>query len=113
MSPRSNFAALISADIGSTLGSQVSLVAIPWLVLNLTGSATDLGLVAAAEMIPYLLTSTLLTPLADRYGLRTSSVFCDLLSAVATAAIAAFPHQGVGWLLALVAANGALRGPPG
>lgn len=110
MRPRGNFAALISADIGSTLGSQISLVAIPWLVLNLTGSATDLGLVAAAEMIPYLLTSMLLTPLADRYGLRTSSVFCDTLSAVATAAIAAFPHQGIGWLLVLVASNGALRG---
>jgi predicted MFS family arabinose efflux permease len=110
VSPRSNFAALIGADIGSTLGSQISLVAIPWLVLNLTGSATDLGLVAAAEMIPYLLTSMLLTPLADRYGLRASSVLCDLLSALATAAIAGFPHQGIGSLLALVAVNGALRG---
>jgi MFS family permease len=110
VSPRRNFAALIGADIGSTLGSQISLVAIPWLVLNLTGSATDLGLVAAAEMIPYLLTATLLTPLADRYGLRTTSVCCDILSALATAAIAGFPHQGIGWLLLLVAGNGALRG---
>jgi predicted MFS family arabinose efflux permease len=110
VSPRKNFVALISADIGSTLGSQISLVAIPWLVLTLTGSATDLGLVAAAEMLPYLLTSTLLTPLADRYGLRASSVCCDLLSAAATAGIAGYPHQGLAWLLALVAVNGALRG---
>ncbi|MFL6164368.1 MAG: MFS transporter [Jatrophihabitantaceae bacterium] len=110
MSPRRNFVALISADIGSTLGSQISLVAIPWLVLTLTGSPTDLGLVAVAEMTPYLLTSTLLTPLADRYGLRASSVCCDLLSAAATAGIAAFPHQGLGWLFVLVVLNGGLRG---
>jgi predicted MFS family arabinose efflux permease len=61
-------------------------------------------------LIPYRLTSMLLTPRADRYGLRASSVSCDVLSALATAAIAGFPHQGLGWLLALVAVNGALRG---
>lgn len=110
MSPRARFIALVSADIGSTLGSRISLVAIPWLVLTLTGSATDLGLVATAEFLPYLVTSTLLTPLADRYGLRASSVGCDLFSALATGGIAAYPHQGIGTLMALVALAGALRG---
>ena len=110
MRPRTRFVALVSADIGSALGSRISLVAIPWLVLTLTGSAADLGLVATAEYLPYLLTSTLLMPFADRYGLRTSSVACDLFSALATAGIAAFPHQSVGSLMALVGLSGALRG---
>lgn len=110
MTPRTRFIALLVADIGSALGSRVSLVAIPWLVLTLTGSATDLGLVATAEYLPYLLTSTLLMPMADRYGLRTSTVVCDLLSAAATAGVAGYPHQGLGSLLVLVGLAGALRG---
>ncbi|HET6209609.1 MAG TPA: MFS transporter [Jatrophihabitans sp.] len=110
MSPRGRFTALLVADIASALGSRVSLVAIPWLVLVTTGSASDTGLIAAAEMVPYLLSSTLLTPLADRLGLRVSSVLCDLVSAVAMAGIAAFPHAGFGWLSLLVAVAGGLRG---
>jgi predicted MFS family arabinose efflux permease len=110
MSPRGGFAALIVADIVSALGSRISLVAIPWLVLTTTGSPTDMGLVSAAEMIPYLLSSALLTPVADRVGLRTTSVFCDVASAVTVGCIAAFQHDGLGWLLLLVAVAGALRG---
>lgn len=110
MTPRGRFIALLVADITSTLGSRISLVAIPWLVLVTTGSAADTGLIAAAEMVPYLLTSTLLTPVADRLGLRPSSVLCDLASALAMAGIAAFPHAGFGWLSLLVAVAGGLRG---
>ena len=110
MSARLRFLALITADISSALGSRISLVAIPWLVLELHGSAADMGYVAAAEMVPYLLTSMFLTPVADWFGLRRSSAFCDAVSAVAVATIAAFPHTGMGMLLLLVAVAGALRG---
>jgi MFS family permease len=110
VSPRRRYFALLGADVGSTLGSQVSLIAIPWLVLTTTGSAADMGLVAAAEMVPYLLSSMLLTPVADRIGLRTSSVMCDIGSAVAVGCIAAFSQGGLASLLVLVALAGALRG---
>ncbi|MGI8665176.1 MAG: MFS transporter [Jatrophihabitans sp.] len=110
MSPRGGFVALIGADILSSLGSQISLVAIPWLVLTTTGSPTDMGFAAAAEMVPYLLSSMLLTPVADWFGLRASSVACDLLSAVAVGAIATFRHSGLGLLLVLIGIAGALRG---
>jgi MFS family permease len=110
VSPRTRYLALLGADIGSTLGSQISLVAIPWLVLTTTGSAAAMGVVAATEMVPYLLSSMLLTPVADRVGLRTTSVICDLGSALAVAGIAAFRHSGLGVLLVLVALAGAQRG---
>ncbi len=110
MSSRARYLALLGADIFSTLGSQISLVAIPWLVLITTGSAADMGLVAATEMIPYLLSSMLLTPVADRLGLRTSSVICDVGSALAVGCIAAFHSGGLALLLVLVALAGALRG---
>jgi predicted MFS family arabinose efflux permease len=110
VSPRGGFLALIVADIVSAVGSRISLVAIPWLVLTLTGSPTDMGLVSAAEMVAYLLSSMLLTPVADRIGLRTMSVCCDAGSALLVACIAAFPHQDLGRVLVLVTATGALRG---
>jgi predicted MFS family arabinose efflux permease len=110
MSVRANFIALISADITSALGSQISLVAIPWLVLISTGDPTDMGFAGAAEMVPYLLSSMLLTPVADRIGLRVSSVFCDLISAIAVGLIAIMRGSGLGWLLLLIAVAGALRG---
>ena len=107
---RGGFAALLTADIVSALGSRISLVAIPWLVLVTTGSPADMGLVSAAEMIPYMLSSMLLPPVADRIGLRTASVGCDALSALAVGCIAAFPTTGLGWLIVLVAVAGGLRG---
>ena len=110
MSPRGRFLALIVADIVSALGSRISLVAIPWLVLITTGSPAYMGLVSAAEMIPYLLSSTLLTPVADRIGLRATSIGCDALSALTVGCIAAFPMTDIGWLVLLVAVAGALRG---
>lgn len=110
MSPRNGFLALLVADIVSTLGSRISLVAVPWLVLTTTASPTDMGLVSAAEMVPYLLSSMLLPPLADRIGLRTTSVGCDALSALTVGCIAAFKHDGLGLLLVLVALTGAQRG---
>lgn len=110
ISPRGGFAALLTADIVSSLGSRISLVAIPWLVLVTTGSPADMGLVSAAEMIPYMLSSMLLPPVADRIGLRTASVGCDALSALAVGCIAAFPMTGLGGLMVLVAIAGGLRG---
>ncbi|MGH3748642.1 MAG: MFS transporter, partial [Micromonosporaceae bacterium] len=55
MSARAGLVALFVADVISSLGSKISLVAIPWLVLTSTGSPAKMGLVAAAEMLPYML----------------------------------------------------------
>ncbi|WP_328990942.1 MFS transporter [Kribbella sp. NBC_01245] len=110
MRSRGGLIALITADIVSAVGSRISVLAIPWLVLITTGSPAKMGLVAAAEMIPYLITGIFATPLADRFGLRRTSVCTDIGSAVAMAAIAAVPQLGFGSLLLLVAVIGALRG---
>ena len=45
---------LVAAGISSA-GSRVSLVAIPWFVLVSTGSAALTGVVAFAEMVPFVL----------------------------------------------------------
>jgi MFS family permease len=41
---------IMVAETVSMLGTQLSAVAMPWLVLQLTGSATDMGLVMAAQV---------------------------------------------------------------
>src|SRR5690348_17275462 len=103
MSARARFTALFAADILSALGNKISLMALPWLVLVSTGSPVKMGLVAVAQLVPYLVTGIFATPLADRFGLRAASVTADLGSAVAMAAVAAVPRLGYLPLLGLVA----------
>lgn len=110
MTPRRELVALVSANLLSNLGSRISIIAIPWLVLETTGSPAKMGLVAAAETLPYLLSSGLGPPLADRIGLRRTSILADLGSAALMVAVALTPWLGFGALLILVALVGALRG---
>ncbi|MPZ82089.1 MAG: MFS transporter [Actinophytocola sp.] len=110
MNARGRFVALFVADVISVLGSRVSMLAIPWLVLVTTGSATKMGLVAGAEMLPYVVSGVLAAPLADRFGIRRTTIVTDAASALAMAGIAAAPQLGFGWLLVLVAIAGATRG---
>jgi MFS family permease len=101
---------LFAADVLSAVGSRVSMVAIPWLVLVTTGSAARMGLVAAVEMVPYIVASIMGGPVIDRLGARLASIIANLASAVAVAAIAATTGLGFTTLLLLVAVAGALRG---
>lgn len=110
MKAKSGLIALYAADFISTLGTWLSLVAMPWLVLINTGSAAKMGIVAAAEWAPLLATSVLAPPLVDKIGLKRTSVLTDIGSALAMAAIAAVPLIGFTPLVLLVAAAGFLRG---
>ncbi|MEI8408367.1 MULTISPECIES: MFS transporter [unclassified Kribbella] len=110
MTPRRGLVVLFAADVLSAVGSRVSMVAIPWLVLVTTGSAARMGLVAAVEMVPYIVASIMGGPVIDRLGARSASIIANLASAVAVAAIAATTSLGFAALLLLVAVAGALRG---
>jgi len=92
MSRRAGLIALFSADVISVLGNRVSMVAIPWLVLQTTGSAAKMGLIAGAEMLPYVVSGVLAAPFADRFGLRRTSILTDVGSTFAMVAIAAWTH---------------------
>jgi len=98
----------------SFVGTRISMIAIPWFVLSTTGSATQTGLVAAAEITPLVVFKALGGPLLDRVGPRRVTLTCDVLSAVVVAAIPLLHGLGLlGFptLLVLVAVAGALRGP--
>jgi MFS family permease len=98
----------------SHTATRVSAIALPWYVLVTTGSAAQTGLVAFAEMAPYVPVKALTGPLADRAGPRRISWVTDVVSAVAAAAVVlldAWDRLPLGALLVLVAVIGAARGP--
>ena len=110
---RAPFAALLSAYVVSMLGTSMSELAVPWLVLTTTGSAGKTGLVAFAQMLPYVTTQALAGPVVDRVGLRRSYVWGNLTAAVAVGAVPLMYATGalsLGVLLGLVAIAGAVRG---
>jgi len=104
----------LTAEAVSLTGTRVSMVAIPWYVLTTTGSATQTGLVAFAEMAPYVVVKALAGPLVDRIGARTVSITTDVASMLAVGAIpllASMDRLSFPLLLVLVALAGTLRGP--
>ena len=64
---------LWSGQIVSIVGTQVSQIAFPLLVLALTQSPAQAGFVAAARSLPYLLFTLLAGALVDRWNRKRSS----------------------------------------
>ena len=105
---------LLTAEAFSLTGTRVSMVALPWFVLTTTGSATQTGLVALAEMLPLVVLKALSGPVIDRVGARRVSIVCDLGSVVAVGAIPvlyAADQLNLLLFLLMVAVAGGLRGP--
>jgi MFS family permease len=115
MTRRRPLLALFAADIVSMTGNVITLVAIPWFVLQTTGSPAKTGLVSAFHFLPIVVANFFGGTLVDRVGFKTMSVISDLASAASVAAIPAL-HMTVGLpfgaLIALVFL-GALLDSPG
>jgi MFS family permease len=111
--PKRQLAVLLTAEAVSMLGSRITFVALPWLVLTSTDSALHAGFAGFAEMLPYVLAGLLGGPIVDRVGPRPTAVAADLASVFAVAGIpilAYCENVSLGLLLALIALAGALRG---
>lgn len=114
MTRRAPLVGALTAEGISYVGTRISMIAIPWFVLTTTGSATQTGLVAAAEITPLVVFKALGGPLLDRLGPRRVTLACDLLSFVVVGSIPLLHDLGLlsfPLLLVLVAVAGALRGP--
>lgn len=114
MTSRRPVIALTIADTLSLTGTRLSMVAIPWLVLTMTGDPLLTGLAGFAEMLPYVVAKALGGPLIDRLGARRIAIVADLLS-MAAVALVPLLHLvellNLATLLPLVAILGTLRGP--
>ena len=109
------FIALEAATALSGAANGVSMVAFPWLVLELTGSASAAAAIGAVTLVPLLLTSVVSGTLVDILGRRRVSVVSDLLSLVSVAAIPILSGLvGLSFaLLAVLAVTGAFFDPAG
>ena len=107
--------ALLTADAISLTGNAMGFVAIPWFVLETTGSATLTGVVAALTFAPTVLATFFGGAIVDGLGFRRTSVIADVASGVTVAAIPLL-HTTVGieiWQLFALVFLGALFDAPG
>ncbi len=99
----------------SMVGNALVLVALPWFVIETTGSAARTGMVGMISALPALGAGVLGGVLVDRLGGRRMSVISDLISGAAVALIP-FLYQTTGlsfWTLMLLVFIGAALDIPG
>jgi MFS family permease len=93
---------LVTGRFVAMLGSAIAPVALAFAVLDLTGSASDLGLVLAARSVPLVLFVLMGGVIADRFPRHLVLLVSNLLSAAAQATIAAMLLTGHATVLRLV-----------
>jgi MFS family permease len=69
---------LLAANAVSLLGSMFTFVALPWFVLQTTGSASKAGITLAVDGIPVFIAGAFGGVLVDRVGYKPSSVLSDV-----------------------------------
>ncbi len=108
-------AALLASEAISITGNRLTQLAIPWFVLQTTGSVAQTGLVAFFSLLPFVLSSALGGVFVDRMGYRRARVLADVASGASVLCIPLLYHTTglpLAALLALVFA-GALLDAPG
>jgi hypothetical protein len=77
-----DFRQLFIADSGSQLGTQVGMLALPLVAaVTLGATAFEMGVVSAADTLPFLLASLPAGALVDRVRRRPVMIVCDLARA--------------------------------
>lgn len=107
--------ALLGANGVSMTGNVMALVAIPWFVLQTTGSPALTGISAFFNFVPTVLAGLIGGTLVDRLGYKKMSVVADVASGLAVALIPLL-HTTVGlefWQLIALIFLGSLLDAPG
>nr|WP_218909355.1 MFS transporter [Nocardiopsis sinuspersici] len=105
---------MVTAEALCYTATRVAMIAIPWFVLESTGSPVSMGVVAFFEIGSYTLARLFGGPLLDRAGQRAVSVRADLVAAGAVACVPLLYSAGLlpfPVLLALVTLVGLATGP--
>ncbi len=99
------FRLLFSGQAVSVLGDRMAVVALAFAVLEIGGSASEVGLVLAAGAFPLVATVLAGGVVADRASRRAVMVVADLVRVASQATMAALLIAGVAevWMLALLA----------
>ena len=106
--------ALMSGNIISYVGDTLTFLAVPWFVLQTTGSATQTAITAFFSAFPLVLSSLFGSIIVDRLGYKRTSVISDFTSGITVGLVPLLYHT-VGlafWaLLGLVFIGGLLKAP--
>jgi MFS family permease len=81
LAKRPGFLPLLVAEVISGLGSMMTALALPWFVLQTTGSVTRTSVVLAAEVLAVVLLGVPSSALAARLGARRTLLLAQLLAA--------------------------------
>jgi MFS family permease len=106
--------ALLSANLISGVGNYLTMLAIPWFVLETTDSASKTGVTAAVGLLSVIPAGIFGGALVDRLGFKRMSIAADLASCLTVAAIPLLYHTiGLAFwqLLVLVFLSGVLDVP--
>ncbi|MEU5435619.1 MFS transporter [Streptomyces sp. NPDC020719] len=108
-------AAVLTANTISTAGSSLTLIGVPWFVLQTTGSAGRAGVVAFCATLPIVVSAVIGGPVIDRLGRRRVSVGSDLVCALAIGAIPLLHYADAlrFWMLCALMALHGLAATPG
>ena len=101
-----SIAALLGAETISSLGTQMTWLALPWFVLVTTGSPSRMGIVFAAEVAPMAVLGIASGGVVQRLGARRSMLVSDFARAPLIALVPVLHRAGVlsfGLIVALVA----------
>lgn len=106
--------ALVAAEVISAIGSQMTFLALPWFVLQTTGSPTRMGVVLAVELAPIAILGIPSGTVVSRWGARFTMIVSDFARAPLLASIPIL--HALGWLtfpllLVLVALIGVFLAP--
>ena len=82
-----DFVRLWGSQMASAIGAGVSKLATPLLVLALTGSPADAGLIAAAQTLPFLIIGLLAGVIVDRNDRRRILIGCDVARLVSVGSV--------------------------
>ncbi|MFD7916494.1 MFS transporter [Streptomyces sp. NPDC059752] len=106
---------VLAANTVSIAGSSLTLIGVPWFVLQTTGSAGRAGVVAFCATLPVIVAALVGGPVIDRIGRRRVSVASDLISGLSVGAIPLLHYTGVleFWMLCALMAVGGLVHTPG
>lgn len=106
--------ALLAANTLSFIAEGISVVAIPWFVLELTGSYAWMGIIGFFTVLPRVVATFLGAQLVDRLGFRFAGMLSDLLSGLSVCGIPilhATGHLTFPALIALVVVGAVFDGP--
>jgi MFS family permease len=102
------------AEVLSSVGTEMTWLALPWFVLTTTHSPARMGIVFAVEVAPTAILGIPAGSIVDRYGARRTMLVCDLARAPLLASFPMLHDAGLlsfPVLLALVAVIGVFTTP--